>query len=166
MLHVSPKSNLGPRSDRLKALLLPVCSCWAFPQSPWRFVCRTERSGLGAGGQCRLAGQEVFRPNAADIRFDWQAQCFWLPMFNSWSSHKNLISYLSGKTGTLAMLACIPTWQQWLQWPRTGPLQTLPRALSCHHPCGLASGSFLLLAQHPLGDVRVLLPAWTFHMHA
>lgn len=51
---------------------------------------------VGAGEQCRLADQEVFWPNAADIRFDWQAQCFWLPMFNNWrSSHKNLISYLS-----------------------------------------------------------------------
>lgn len=57
------------------------CSCQyvlaGLPFNPLGGLCAGQRGvGWGLGGQCRLADQEVFRPNAAGMRFDWQAQCF------------------------------------------------------------------------------------------
>lgn len=88
-------------------LLLPAWSCQASPQLPSVFLCRTKWSGRAVLG-CSL---EAFRPDPADIRFDWQAQCFWLPIFNNRrSSQKNLISYLSLKTGNSSLAGLDSHW--------------------------------------------------------
>ena len=70
------------------------------------------------------------------------------------------------KTGTLAVLACIHTWKRWLQWPRTAPSRPGPMLSAATAPVALHPAPSFSPPSTPLGDVRVLLPAWTFHMHA
>ena len=71
-------------------------------------------------------------------------------MFNNWrSSHKNLISYLSWQNWNSSCAGLYSHLATLAAATKDCPLQTWPHALSCYRPCGLASGSLLLPAQHP-----------------
>lgn len=159
-LHVSPKSNLGPRSDRLKALLASMFLL-GFPSIPFGGLCRTEWSGWGLGSSVDLqtrkcSGQMLLIYVLTGRHSAFGCQCLitggvhikiWFPTYlENWnSSCAGLHSHLA----TIAPVTkdCPPDLAPCSQ------LATTPVAL---YPTSTSS-------QHPLGDVRVLLPAWTFH---
>lgn len=125
------------------------------PQPPRTFVCRMKQS-VGEGGvRSRIANWKCVGPDSADIHFDWQAEWFWLPIFNNWSSHKNLIPYLSFKNWKVAILAPIllapmskdcffQTWSPPSQWPTFSPFLIL------------LLPSFAFLARPPGGYLRAV----------
>lgn len=117
-------SNMAlPRGGFCPSPLRPLCAGW---------------NRVGEGGvRSRIANWKCMGPDSADIHFDWQAEWFWLPIFNNWrSSHKNLIPYLSFKNWKVAILAPIPlapmskdcffqTWSPHSQWPTFSPFLIL-----------------------------------------